>query len=344
VTIYNDSYDTTVGSMYTTASLEHHIKDSLVRNGNRYTSMLVRDVGDVQVHFVTGRYTDDQSIPIFSHPMLMTIDKVKVLVTDIRLCVNKAKVSDFEWGYLDKRKITEIASNLSEFTFARNRAILNLLWVGIGPSSLRSGTMFASTVYSYWVSEMITKMFALDGGDSMTVTIVASYYYQTLFVDSDNLDTSDEDTKVRMMSHTIKTTKLPASEVSAVYDRLTGQGSVTMLCDLIKVAVNNVRLEGLDSGGLMTLARNSWYGINAKEIISVALEHPPTWMTIVHAALINKSYKSSTIFRVAERWGKRGLSDEYIKTINTIVDEDVGYQPHTSPSNESIGNIVVKDF
>ena len=341
MTIYNDSYDTTVGSMYTTAPLEHHIKESLVKNYGNYTDLMVRAVGDVRVHFITGRYSDDQSTPIFSHPLLMTIDKQRVLVTDIRLCVNKSKVSDFEWGSLSKAALGDVASNLSELNFSRNRTILNLLWVGAGASSLRSGTMFASTVYAYWVSEMVTKMFALDGGDSMTVTIVASYYYQSLFVDGD----IDEDTKVRMMSHTIKTTKLPASEVEAVYDRLNGQGSVSMLCDMIKLVVNNVRLESLDSGGLMTLARNSWYGINAKEIISVALEHPPTWMAIVHAALINKSYKSSTIFRVAERWGKRGLSDEYIKTINTIVDEDVGYQPVIrNPSNESIGNIVVKDF
>ena len=334
MTIYKDSYNTTVGSMYAVKSLEHHIKECLIQDG-LLSTLSVREVGEYRPGFITGRRHSEDQIPLFTHPIVIDFNKHLYLCTDLRLSVNKDKVAELDWGSLIN--VEDIASNLTEYNFAKSRAILNLLWVGGSPNDLKSGLSFAATIYAYWISELISKMYALDGGDSLVVTITASYYYQSLFIDGE----IDEDTKYKMATHTIKTTKLPAEEVLRVYDLLTTTGSVNDFCKMVRHAVGNVRLDTLDAGGLMTLARNSWYGTNAKEIISVALEHPPTWIAVVYAALTNKSYKSSTIYRVADRWGKRGVDEEFIKTFKSIITEEVGYQPTLSPATEAL---VFKDF
>jgi hypothetical protein len=72
----------------------------------------------------------------------------------------------------------------------------------------------------------------------------------------------------------------------------------------------------------LTVTRNSWYGTNAKEIISVALEHPPTWAAIVFTALNERTFKNSMIYKIAERFGKRGASDEFIDSYISLVKDN----------------------
>jgi hypothetical protein len=72
---------------------------------------------------------------------------------------------------------------------------------------------------------------------------------------------------------------------------------------------------------LLTIVRNSWFGTNAKDYIAVALEHPPTWMAIVYTAIVERTYKNSMIYRVAEKAGKRGGAEEFIKNYTALVKE-----------------------
>ena len=61
---------------------------------------------------------------------------------------------------------------------------------------------------------------------------------------------------------------------------------------------------------LLTLIRNTWYWNNAKDVIATALEYPPAWIAIVYAAMTEKTYKNSPVYKLIEIQAKRSRNVE----------------------------------
>ena len=89
----------------------------------------------------------------------------------------------------------------------------------------------------------------------------------------------------------------------------------------IKVALENPRLNNFNTVVLLTLVRNTWYGNNAKDYISISLEHMPTWLAIVYTALNEKTYKSSMVYKIREKIKKASNLDTYIKSYEDLVNK-----------------------
>ena len=74
----------------------------------------------------------------------------------------------------------------------------------------------------------------------------------------------------------------------------------------------------------------SWFGSNAKEILAVALEHPPTWYAIVFSSLEERTYKNSMIARVAERFGKGGAWVDFKNAYSELIKRHVQQEQRSS--------------
>lgn len=324
MSINTDSYNTTVGSVFVTKQIETAIKESIIKDGLNNVTLNVENHGNFLPLFVTGALPSEAEIPLFTHPItIFNIQHKNYLCTDLRLFIRKGTpLSEIETGI----------RNLTEYNFVKSRAILNLIWLNEGTSKIKNSLSFAGVVFSSWLSEVITKTYALDFKDQTILSIISSFYYQTLFTD-DNI--FDEDTKQKMAVHTIKATKASSDLVFSIFDRITEMESIEDYCKNVVNILENVRLKTFNVAMLLTIIRNSWYGTNSKEILSVAIEHPPTWIAIVYTALTERTFRSSMIYRVAERFGKRGLADEFTKNYIDIVKES------TKIANEEI---VIRDF
>lgn len=309
MTIHKDSYETSIGLMSTThKSIEHKIRESIVKDDLDKVNIILESRGSVKPIFVTGLLPNDVNIPLFSHPMLVANYNGKsYLATDLRLFIrNNADIGNIEAS----------VKNMTEYNFVKSRAALNLIWLADGPLALKNGLAFAGTVFAAWLSETISRQFALDFKDQTTLAIISSYFYQSQFTN----DAIDEETKQRFAVHTINATKAPAEFVFEIFDKLPEyMDGVDSYCEAVKKVLENVRVENLNVPMLLTMVRNSWYGTNSKEIIPVALEHPPTWMAVVYAAISERTYKNSVIYRYVERLGKRGAADEFIKNYVAMV-------------------------
>jgi hypothetical protein len=326
MSIFKDSYQTTVGSAFVTKTIENAIRRALIQGA--YDTLNIEDDGVVKPMFITGQASSDADIPLFTHPLLVTHNSQQWLCTDMRMFMKRP---DGEY-----RGIDDLIKNRTEFAFTKSRAVLNLLWAMGGEQDIKSHLPFAGIVFSAWISDVISKTFALDFKDQTTLVVISSYYYQTLFASEPEMDA---DTKQKMAVHTIKATKAPAQFVLDIFDRIGEMRGIEDYCRTVREILENVRLKDFNLAVLLTIIRNSWYGTNAKEILSVAIEHPPTWNAIVYAALSERTYRSSAIYRVAERFGKRGESDGFIKSYVELIHR---YQ---RPSLESIDDVIeYRDF
>ncbi len=309
--LYTDSYQTTVGAAFVMKSVELAIKQAIIKDGISHVTLNVKDQGEFKPLFITGIFPSESDIPLFTHPIsIMSLDRQKYLCTDLRLYVRKdVALSDIESGI----------KNVTEFNFVKSRAILNLLWLNNEQSIVKNSLSFGASVFSHWLTDTITRSFALDFKDQSTINVICAFYYLTLF---DNEELS-EDYKERLAVHTIKASKVPAEFALAVIDKIHQMYSVEDLISAIKDITENVRLKNFNLPVLLTMIKSSWYATNVKEIIAVALEHPPTWLAIVYASLHERTYKNSMIFKIAERLGKRGLADEFVGNYRNLIDEQL---------------------
>lgn len=311
-----DGYKTTLGSRINTTKIHEALIESIVKDNLIASSLDLRNLGSIRPIFVTALHDSENNIPLFSHPYYFkTHEGKEILATDMRLYLKK-KVFDGTLAGLSKSIISQV-----EYSFMRHRAILNLEWLQGDVDALKLNLYFSTAMFGKWIADVIAKAYAIDARDQIVVAIASTYYYQALFTDNDSYD---EDTLHKWQIHTCKALNTDSRFVKEVFSKMPKIVGIQSLIDCIQLSTDNVRLKDLSLVSLLTLLKNSWYGINSKEIIAIAIEHPPTWMAIIYAALSEKTFKSSLIYKIAERVGKRGIADNYIKQFHkTVADYNI---------------------
>jgi len=297
--VYLSAYDTTVGSGMNLSGVVHAIKESLV---SVYPTPLdISKQADIHPYFITGK-DSSANIPNFIHPLhLESVDRTKFICMDIRSFVRVNP--SIEEGFVVK--------NQTEFDLAKTRLVMNLLWLAQSKNYLRDLSFVPSAVFSSLISESLSKRFALDSKDQLTLAVLANVYYQFLFKEKGDEFTEEE--KQKFTTVAIKATRAPANFVFQIIDKIQPINNIEEFCSVCREVLQNVRIENLNAGLLITILSNTWYS-SGKELVAVSLEHPPTWVSIVYAALNDKGYRNTVIAKIAERYtGNKGGSD-FIKS------------------------------
>jgi hypothetical protein len=299
------SYETTVCRTFSQpnqSKLQQALKEALIGSPLAQRTFGVLPIGDASAVFVSGLDPEDNTIPPFVHPYLIENFKGKnYLISDIRPFKGTLSL------YPDEGEFEKTVRNASEYALVKNRAALELFWVAGERAKIRSQLSFAGSVFGSWIAQSVTKVFALDFHDQLRVTALSIYYFHLLFDDGSVL--KDRALEVAAI-HTINVTKLEAAEVYALFESMPEIQDANDFCEAIKVKLENVRLAEFNLAMLLTLIRNTWYGNNAKDVIATALEYPPAWIAIVYAAMTEKTYKNSPVYKLIEIQAKRSRNVE----------------------------------
>ena len=59
---------------------------------------------------------------------------------------------------------------------------------------------------------------------------------------------------------------------------------------------------------------SSWYGENSNETISIALEHPPTFVILIYNAMTEKGYQKSMLGQMLGRSDRDNDAKAFIQT------------------------------
>ena len=339
--LYLTAYDTKMGALLNT-NVEAAIKAALITSNLGTVSMGIASLGELRACFITGRGSDEMSIPPLIHPYLLKNHKgVDYLVADVRLF--KSNISDYD----SDTKFEENVRNKGEYNFVKRRVVMTLLWLTRQQDKLLSRLQFAGTVYAAWLCNSISRYAVLDLADQAKLTALTLYFYHTLFIEGGKLEGERLQTAV---IHTIKTTKLPAKDVYSLFESLEEMNSISDYCAAIPKVLDNIRLKDFNLAGLLSLIRNSWFGTNGKELIGAALEHPPTWVSIVFATMQERSYRNSPLFKVIESASKmnRGGADEFAKNFVLLTSDVVmsveSIYDNIVHSAESMDGVEVEPF
>lgn len=195
-----------------------------------------------------------------------------------------------------------IISNVFDYEILRTRCALNRIWVEKRPELLRDVGPLPIATYCSWISENLTRRFALTPREQLNVAILAGVLYNCLF----SADTSWSDIeKNKIAANVAKNTRSSIEDVYAVIDRVNGPiADVGEFCAVCVEVIESVRLRDLSTGLLFEILKGSWFGTNAAEMACVALEHPPTWISLCHAGATERTFRKSGIAQIIER-GRR---------------------------------------
>ena len=149
--------------------------------------------------------------------------------------------------------------------------------------------------------DVITKRFALPPDTQMTLVILCAYFYQCLFLDVDVAELG-EDMKLKFATQIASSTYITAEDAMRVIDTLPVLRSVEDLIGVIKEQSGTVRLEHFNTALLFTSVTGSWFGPNNVEVTHVALEHPPTFISMILSAANEKGYRNTAIGKLVEQY------------------------------------------
>jgi hypothetical protein len=329
MTIYADAYQTPIGLMYdaTVKHIDQSIRESIIKDNLDKSTLNVFTQDEVKPLFITGLTPSEANIKLFTHPITVKNFKgTDYLCTDMRIYLgNVSKTDNFE----------DSIRNRTEYNFAKSRAIINLVWVNNGVDNVKNTLKFGAQMFASWISETVSRAYALDYKDQCSMTVIAYAYYHLLFKEYDVLTDND---KQLIAVQLISNYGFHSSMIYEILDKVNKSlNCIEDFCTACREVLENVRLNDFTSLILMTLVRNSWYGNNSKEIIAISLEHPPTWLAIVYACLNERTFKTTPIYKLAEKLGKRGRADEFINSYTTFIKSNLAV------SQES-DQLVIRDY
>jgi hypothetical protein len=303
MTIFKSAYDTKACEGFLGGSSLRKVDEDLVK-ADRMLALIFKD----NLVVVDNRSWSLVEMPVFAHPFLFKGEKGETHVAvDVRaFCRNDPRTGDI------------IVTNAPEHSATLFRGQLNWVWIHDLPSLLRDVSPLPLAVYTAWISENVARRYALDAREQLDLAILSGIFYQSCFMDDDAFSDNDE---MRIVKAVSTACRCKADDVLAILDQVEEPiKGIKEFCGYVATVVSPTRLGKFNVGLLYEIIKGTWFGsANAKEIVAVALEHPPTWLTVLRSAAGERAYKNSPIYRILERQQQANVT-RFVHAVTAMVE------------------------
>lgn len=280
-----------------------------------YESQKARNVNYLNVSKHNGDtllFEDDDSsrffedIAAFAHPILIdTKDGVKT-VADVR-----------HFCKVDSYANEVVIKNLPEYELAENRAIFNQLFATQSPKLLLTASVLPMMTFASWITDNLAKRLSLGLLEQFKLRVISAYYYYCLFSDDEEQSGLEKEKAIGLISRTLRTSYGDTEDVLATIYPIQ---NLEEFCDTVVERLDSPRVKGLKPAVVIAVVMSTWFGANAREMLAVALEHPPTWMAICLSAATNKIFRNTSIAKTAERNSGRN-AENLIRSLRSLIDD-----------------------
>lgn len=280
MTIFNSAYQTTATAGYVTTKLQQALEQVFYHSSTQQMRENVHMVREGLNGGVAG-------VPAFNFPMVM-------------------KLKEGDIAFFDARSITAADSggnvrvrDEAELQARTIQAQLAMDWHHGYQGRVRDMSPIGLMVYTHWLGEAIAKRFALDAQQQLQVSVLAGVFYLNCFWDK--TDASKEDVAY-LLSAITRSAGYRNADVVDIVETHPIIRDVTEFCEIVKSYTQSVRLEDLNPATLFGVVGGSWFNSNGgRELISVAVEYPPVWLTLLFQAITNRGFKKAGLTQIIDR-------------------------------------------
>lgn len=319
------AYETTACMAYKTANVVDLISKAMVTGAVNTKTVSMSNLGNqIKVGLVEGGNVTSDSIPYFHHPLFVydaknLSDEEPVVFLDVR-----------DFGMYNKPQQRFVVRNRVEYTWNIKRAILTHIWSNGRKETLRDLSLLPAAAYSSMIAESVGRRYALDMAQQTVMQVLACYFYYCQFSEAKEFDEMELNKIVGAIS---RCTRIQADFIYTVVNGLPVIESLDDFCKFAKEKTESVSLTDFNTGILFAITGGNWFGTNARELMAVALEHPPTWVMIVYGGVAEASFKRSVLAKLLERLAKRHPADVFVKNLVTLLGTDQDLEDYFQESS-----------
>lgn len=295
--IFKTAYDTSVAKGYDQKALNDSILKAFIQG---QTTNIKKDIFAI---------SEGNLAKPFPHPFLVEETGIAI---DVRQYVKSSNVHD-----QDRQELEIRVRNRSEYDLLVNRASLLKIWLEYKPEELLYIHPSLMTIYAEWITSSIGKRFALDYKEITMIKALCGLYFLSLY--SEERDWNEFFTANALLKIT-QIMRVPSLLVKeTIMDITEPLTDIESLVNLIKEKCDNIRLSGLTPGIVISILSNTWFGNNHAELLAVAIEHPPTFIALVYAAINDTLYRRIGFSQVVSNVLKneqRNVSTKILELLN----------------------------
>lgn len=291
-------------SPYQTTICKHYRLDEL---NKQLSELIVSGQTTVVngIHYVTKVSPD---VKPFTHPIVLNIPSRP----------------NEHYIVVDSRGITSINENTGafrytpDFEYQTTRAVLTKrVWLDGNVSDLLNCGDIQIKIFSAMIADTMGRRLNLEPNVVDNVRMVAAYYFICLH---DSARSTDEDTLLKDAKRISRNIGIQIEEVYEFIKTVGVMSTAESLCRGLALNSDSRRLESMTPAVLFTMLGGLWFGQNAVEQVSVALEHPPTYAAMLHMVINDRSYRKTVLVGLLDRYDrKRELSEVFNKNIRNIL-------------------------
>lgn len=294
MTILNSAYATTAATGYVTTKLEQALEQAFYHGATQEMREGVHMIREGLNGGVAG-------VPAFNFPFVCKLKDGDVAFFDARTFVGMS--ADYRIRVRDEVELQ-----------ARTiQAQLALDWHHGYQARLRDMSPLGLMVYAHWMGEAIGKRFALDARQQLQVSVFAGVFYLNSFWDKTEADGED----IAYLGSAL--TRICGYKHSDVVDIVESHPIIRDLaefCEVVKNYTQSVRLEDFNPATLHGVVSGSWFSSNGgRELISVAIEYPPVWLTLLFQAICNRSFKKAGLTEIVMRSTYRKYHENFVRAM-----------------------------
>lgn len=275
-------YSTQAAGHHNTGSIQSELTKAFTMGELCYDHSLLGD----KILVVVDAKDAVANIPPFTHPIeFSTVTNDKLLAIDGRPFTQARKsVND-----------SMAIRNRSEYTLTASRALLQAAWNERAYDDLRNISPLGIQVFARWLPQSIAGPYGLDPSSQLDLSIITAYYYLCLFEPDTKVPVNERQRYIAQVSRAVNTS---FERVEEVLDGIPHLGTLTEYCKAVREKNITVRLERYEPAVVMTMVAGSWFGNKSREIVAVALEHPPTWLALLFSAITDRGYYRTSLSKL----------------------------------------------
>jgi hypothetical protein len=324
--MFISAYDTTFGRNIPTADLATRIQAEALLSGSLASSFFYVPLNKrvITPDYVMTVNDNARDIPQFAHPITLSWNSKnpqgKLVVVDVRPFTRKTPEGDLIITAKDDFDLLCLRAGLQVFATEHHMYELQQL-----------GT-FPMTVYIRWISEAISRKLGLQPADQVRLTIIVGALYTSLFRDAGDrsaFSAYSEKEKINIATSIAKSTMISPQTVFEVLDSIPAVYDLQTFCDTVATHGGSIRFERFNLGLLQQILGGSWMGLNSRELVAVALEHPPTFFSMVYSALKSRGYRKAHLSLVVENNNKNNVGSNWARSLLELPGVLPTYSPRT---------------
>lgn len=261
---------------------------------------VVNDTG-----FITPRVEHDEDVPTFTQYLNIGDN------TDFKLIIDGRQYMKYDTRTGEYRLVAQ-----NDWSYQCIRMALNVKLLKEGSVFFSRLTDIPAKVFTRWVSGALINKYILPPEAQQAVSVICAYYYFAML--NDELE-NPSDERVRMIPTIARITSVPAEFISDMVDQLGVLSNIEDLAHNLSEHGRTLRLNNLKWRDIFILLSPSWFGVNSRENIGIALEHLPTFIAMVYMALADRSYRKTIITQRAESVARGNELSSFINLVNNAV-------------------------